>query len=66
MSKPKSSPPVEQADSGPSVFRDKRFRSRTLVLPDGGIARVEQGQVKVTSAVLLEYLNKHPDFEPLE
>lgn len=66
MSKPKSSPPTEHADSGPSVFRDKVFRSRTLVLPDGGVAQVEQGQVKVTSPALLEYLNKHPDFEPLE
>lgn len=66
MSKPKSNPPVEQAASEPSAFRDKVFRSRTLVLPDGGVAQVEQGQVKVTSPALLEYLNKHPDFEPLE
>lgn len=47
------------------TFRDKVYTSRTLILPDGSALPVAKGQVSAVSDAQLQYLNTHPDFEPL-
>ncbi|WP_095096581.1 hypothetical protein [Pseudomonas sp. Irchel 3A5] len=47
------------------IFRDKVFTSRTLILPDGGQARVTKGQISAGTSELLTFLKAHDDFEPL-
>jgi len=66
MGKPKTAPPAEQAEVGVLIYRDKRFRSRVLVLPSGQTAPVERGQVEASTEDLREFLDQHADFEPLE
>ncbi|MFK7703058.1 hypothetical protein [Pseudomonas caspiana] len=48
-----------------TIFRDKVFTSRTLILPGGGQASVAKGQIAASTSELLAYLNAHKDFEPL-
>ena len=55
---------AQQNQSG-GVFRDKVYTSRTLILPDGSPLPVAKGQASAASEAQLQYLNTHPDFEPL-
>lgn len=60
-------PPPPQP--GPALrYRDSRYTSRVLQLPDGRLLSVAQGIVSTTAGdtVGLEYLAKHPDLSPEE
>ena len=45
------------------TFRDKAFRSRTLVLADGRTLAVEKSTVTASDQEQLALLDRHPDFE---
>jgi hypothetical protein len=47
------------------TFRDKVYTSRTLILPGGATLPVAKGRVSAVSDEQFQYLNTHPDFEPL-
>lgn len=47
------------------TFRDKVYTSRTLILPGGATLPVAQGRVSAVDDAQFQYLNIHPDFEPL-
>ncbi|MEN8502048.1 MULTISPECIES: hypothetical protein [Paraburkholderia] len=50
--------------SQPSVtFRDKTYRSRTLVFADGTTLAVEKSHVTATTQEHVAALERHPDFE---
>ncbi len=66
-----SKEPAASAQSKPgpaSRYRDTRYTSRVLILPDGRQLSVVQGLVSAApgDVVALEYLSKHPDLDPLE
>ncbi|MGE8436635.1 MAG: hypothetical protein ACN6P2_08860 [Pseudomonas palmensis] len=64
MATPKKTEP--EAPAGVSVaFRDIRFTSRTLILPDDRVLPVKQARVMVGAddTVALEYLKGHPDLQ---
>lgn len=46
-------------------FRDKVYTSRTLILPGGATLPVVKGRVSAVDDAQFQYLNTHPDFEPL-
>ncbi|MFM0250652.1 hypothetical protein [Paraburkholderia sediminicola] len=48
------------------TFRDKAFRSRTVVFPDGHTAIVERGVVAVSAPEHVAFLNQHADFERVD
>lgn len=66
----KESPPVEvMPQPGPALsYRDTRYTSRVLVLPDGRLLSVTQGIVTATAGdtVALDYLKAHRDLVPKE
>ena len=45
------------------VFADKAFKTRTIVLPDGRSFLIEKSRIRADDPVLVEYLDKHPEFE---
>ncbi|MFP3614924.1 hypothetical protein SB778_33135 [Paraburkholderia sp. SIMBA_050] len=45
------------------TFRDKAFRSRTLVLADGRTLSVDKSTVTASDEEQLALLDRHPDFE---
>ncbi|SHL06857.1 hypothetical protein [Paraburkholderia terricola] len=45
------------------TFRDKAFKSRTLVLADGRTLAVEKSTVTASDQEQLALLDRHPDFE---
>ncbi|MFJ4132396.1 hypothetical protein [Pseudomonas cyclaminis] len=47
----------------PSVFRDKVYTSRTLIMPDGRTLPVVKGLVTAFGDDQHEYLSGHPDLE---
>ncbi|MFP3612592.1 hypothetical protein SB778_21025 [Paraburkholderia sp. SIMBA_050] len=51
------------ADTVSVTFRDKAFRSRTLVLADGRTLSVEKSTVTASDREQLALLDQHPDFE---
>lgn len=54
---------------GPALrYRDTRYTSRVLVLPDGRLLSVAQGIVAATAGdtLALDYLKTHPDLTPQE
>jgi hypothetical protein len=55
--------PVIAADTVSVTFRDKAFRSRTLVLADGRTLGVEKSTVTASDQEQLALLECHPDFE---
>ncbi|MCQ4143217.1 hypothetical protein [Vogesella sp. AC12] len=57
MSKP--TPPVTVAEQ---VFRDKAFKSRTLVLKDGRAVPVENYTVTTSDKDVIAFLDSHADF----
>ncbi|ORC50304.1 hypothetical protein B2G74_18645 [Burkholderia sp. A27] len=51
------------ADTASVTFRDKAFRSRTLVFADDSTLAVEKGHVMATTQEHVVALDRHPDFE---
>ncbi|MDR6408503.1 hypothetical protein [Paraburkholderia terricola] len=51
------------ADTVSVTFRDKAFRSRTLVFADGSTLAVERSTVTATDEEQIALLQRHPDFE---
>ncbi|MDR6485396.1 hypothetical protein [Paraburkholderia terricola] len=51
------------ADMVSVTFRDKAFRSRTLVLADGRTLAVEKSTVVASCDEQIAWLDRHPDFE---
>lgn len=49
--------------AAPALFADKAFKSRTIVLEDGRSFPVAKARIAATDPALIEYLEKHPDFE---
>lgn len=47
------------------VFRDKRFTSRTLILPDGATAQVVAGRIMAMSDEQMAWLSANAEFERL-
>ncbi|MGQ7939081.1 hypothetical protein [Paraburkholderia sp. D1E] len=45
------------------TFRDRMFRSRTVVFPDGDTAMVERSVVVASTPEHVAFLNQHADFE---
>lgn len=66
----KDTPSTETAPKpGPALsYRDTRYTSRVLVLPDGRLLSVAQGIVTATAGdtVALDYLRAHRDLVPKE
>lgn len=66
----KDTPSIESAAKpGPALtYRDTRFTSRVLVLPDGRLLSVTQGIVTATAGdtMALDYLKAHRDLVPQE
>jgi len=51
---------------GPArVFRDTRFTSRTLIMPNGQPVPVIAGQVTACGDEQYAFLKAHPDLQPL-
>ncbi|MEE3913528.1 hypothetical protein V2I80_12090 [Pseudomonas viridiflava] len=50
------------------TYRDRLYTSRTLILPDDRTVAVIAGRITVSTddTVALDYLQQHPDLEPLE
>lgn len=47
-------------------FRDTRYTSRTLVMPDGQTIPIRRGLVTAVDIEQFEYLNAHPDLQLIE
>lgn len=47
-------------------FRDKAFRSRTVVFPDGDTAMVEKSLVTLSDPGHVTFLDRHADFERVD
>lgn len=45
------------------VFRDKAYKSRTIVLSDGRSFAVEKSRIASNDAALIACLDQHPEFE---
>lgn len=45
------------------TFRDRAFRSRTVVFEDGSTLAVEKSTVVVSGEAQIAALERHPDFE---
>lgn len=65
----KSKPDAEPSEppkliGPPQVFRDTRYTSRTLVLPDGSTVPVAKARVTALDDQQLAYFTSHPDLEP--
>lgn len=58
----------KKKNTGPVVFRDTVYPSRVLVLPDGRMLNVANGQVAVEASDNLarDYLGQHPDLQAQE
>ncbi|WP_349970930.1 hypothetical protein [Pseudomonas caspiana] len=59
--------PAVQPSVAVSTFRDTVYTSRVLILPGGRQLRVTAGRVTapVMDTAALDYLNQHPDLEPV-
>jgi hypothetical protein len=55
-----------EASAAPVVFKDKAFKSRTIVLDDGRAFAVEKSTIAATDAALIAHLDNHPDFERIQ
>lgn len=60
-------PPVASRAGAIKTYRDKRYTSRVLILPDGRSLPVAKGRVTAEEgdAIAQGYLGKHPDLELL-
>lgn len=60
---------AEQHESESEVkYVDNKFKSRVLIAPDGRSIRVSgrQAVVPASDAIVIEYLDAHPDFERVQ
>lgn len=48
------------------IFKDKAFKSRTVVLEDGRTFSVDKSRIEATDAALIAHLDNHPDFERIQ
>lgn len=48
------------------VFRDRAYKRRTLILPDGRSVSVTQSRISASDPELLRYLEQHPDFSRVD
>lgn len=48
---------------GDVKFRDREFKSRTLITPDGGVVVVEGFVVTTSDPAIIQYLEQHPEFK---
>ena len=55
-----------EASAVPIVFKDKVFKSRTIVLNDGRAFVVEKSTIAATDAALIAHLDNQPDFERIQ
>lgn len=55
----------KQAKPATVIFRDKAYKSRTIVLPGGRTFDVVKRQIETDDAELIDYLDAHPEFERL-
>lgn len=55
-----------EASAAPVVFRDKAFKSRTIVLNDGRAFAVEKSTIEATDAALIAHLDNQSDFERIQ
>jgi len=63
---PEPAQPEPPATIGPArVFRDTRFTSRTLIMPNGQPVPVIAGQVTACGDEQYAFLKAHPDLQPL-
>ncbi|WP_179140841.1 hypothetical protein [Chromobacterium haemolyticum] len=44
-------------------FRDREFKSRALITPDGGVVAVEGFVVTTSDPAIIQYLEQHPEFK---
>ncbi|MGZ0702563.1 hypothetical protein [Pseudomonas sp. L5B5] len=58
----------KKKNTGPVVFLDTVYTSRVLVLPDGRMLNVANGQVSVEAndSTARDYLGQHPDLQAQE
>lgn len=49
--------------TGPVVFRDLAYRSRTLVLTDGRTFAVERSRIEASDPALIAFLSQNREFE---
>lgn len=49
--------------TGPVVFADQAFKSRTIVLEDGRGFPVVQARITAEDPLLIAHLDQHPEFE---
>lgn len=49
--------------TGPVLFADQVFKSRTIVLDDGRSFAVVKGRIAAQDPALIAYLDQHPEFE---
>lgn len=55
--------PVKGGKAGGEVkFKDRAFKSRTLITPDGGVVVVEGFVVTTSEPAVIQYLEQHPEF----
>lgn len=48
------------------VFKDKVFKSRTIIIEDGRSFPVEKSRVEASDSALIAHLDNHPDFERIQ
>jgi hypothetical protein len=61
---PEASAAADESAAAPApVFRDRKFTSRILILPEGRTAKVIAGTIVATTDELLAVLDQHEDFE---
>ena len=76
MAKSQEDPALQEHPVAPSpppltsvtIFRDKVYTSRTLILPGDRTLAIAKGTVSVstTDDAALKYLNAHAEFKPLK
>ena len=59
-------PNKAEASAIPVVFKDKAFKSRTIVLGDGRAFQVEKSRIEASDPALIAYLDKHAEFGRIE
>lgn len=58
-------PMVVTVTRKPGTYRDKAYKSRTLVLPDGRTFAVERGRIETHDPALIAWLDQQQEFERL-
>lgn len=53
----------QTVETPPVIFKDKAFKSRTIIIDDGRSFPVDKSRIAANDPALIEYLDKHADFE---